>query len=54
MGIVTVHHLDSGGVERGELSLVPSPCVVSKLMLQLLGDMDGAWCNRDLNLLFPW
>lgn len=51
MGIVTVHHLDSGSVERGEPSLVPSPCVVSKLMLH---EMDGAWCNRDLNLLFPW
>lgn len=42
MGIVTVHHLGTGRVERGKLSLVSSACVVSKLMLQLLDEMDGA------------
>lgn len=42
MGIVTVHHSDTGRVERRKLSLVPSACAVSKLMLQLLDEIDGA------------
>jgi len=33
VGIVTAHQLDTGRVERGKLSLVPSYCVVSELIL---------------------
>lgn len=57
LGIVTVRHLDIERVERGKLSLVPSPWWVFLKLInlrQLLDEMDDAWCNLDLNLPFPW